>query len=76
MINIRDLSVRCGRCLNYQTLVAYEPRNGWNVYVFQCDADHCDAESSRTLLEIPAEIDEFAQRDPDCGGSCGSGCGR
>jgi len=74
MIHIRNLSVRCGHCMNYQTLVAYRARDGWNVYVYECDAEHCDAEVSRTLLEIPAELDEFAQRDPECGGSCGTAC--
>ena len=76
MLNIRDLSIRCGRCLNYQTLVAYRPRDTWNVYVYECDATTCDPEASRTLVEVPQALDEFAQTGPGCGGSCGFGPGR
>lgn len=70
MVNIRDISVRCGRCLNYQTLARYEAREGWNVYVYECEPACCDGEATRTLVEVPAEIDEFAARHPDCGGGC------
>ena len=70
MINIRDISVRCARCLNYQTLSAYATRPGWNVYTYECDAGTCDAETTRTIVEVPVEIDEFAQTHPDCGGGC------
>lgn len=71
MLNIRDLSIRCGHCMNYQTLAAYRPREGWNVYTFECESGTCDVETTRTLVEVPAEIDEFSRRHPDCGGGCG-----
>ena len=70
MINVRDLSVRCGRCLNFMTLSGYEPRAGWNAYTFECDAGSCDPSTSRTVIEVPAEIDEFARKHPDCAGGC------
>ncbi len=77
MINIRDLSIRCGSCMNYQVLAAYHPRDEWNVYVYECDSDSCDPERTRTLVEVPRAMDEFAQRHPDCGsGGSGCGCGR
>lgn len=71
MLDIRDLSVRCGKCMNYQTLSAYSRREDWNVYTYTCDAESCDPEATQTLLEVPAAIDLFAQRHPDCGGGCG-----
>jgi len=59
VINIRDLSVRCGQCMNYMTLSGYEPRDGWNAYTYECDSG-CDAALSRTVIEVPAALDEFA----------------
>jgi hypothetical protein len=75
VINIRDLSVRCGRCMNFMTLAAYAPREGWNAYTFECDTGGCDPAVSRAVVEVPVERDEFAQKHPDCGGSCGGSCG-
>ena len=72
MINLRDLSVRCGRCLNFMTLSGYEPRPGWNAYTFECDAGSCDPSASRTVIEVPVELDEFAQKHPGCEGGCGT----
>ena len=62
MINIRDLSIRCGRCMNFMTLTGYAPREGWNAYTYECDGGTCDAEASRTVVEVPVSLDEFAQR--------------
>ena len=62
MINIRDLSIRCGRCMNFMTLTAYAPREGWNAYTYECDTGTCDPEASRTVVEVPVPLDEFAQR--------------
>ena len=72
VINIRDLSIRCGQCKNYMTLVSYEPGDGRNAYTFECDAGGCDPGASRTLVEVPVTLDEFAQKHPDCGTSCGT----
>jgi hypothetical protein len=47
-VNIRNLSIRCGQCESYQTL----------------ENDVCDPEVTRTLVEVPRELDEFARRDP------------
>ena len=65
VINIRNLSIKCGHCETYQTLCAYRRRDDWNVYVYECENDVCDPELSRTLVEVPRELDEFARRDPD-----------
>jgi len=64
MINIRNLSIKCGRCQQYQTLCHYQPGEEWNVYTYECENDTCDRETTRTLVEVPVELDEFARRDP------------
>lgn len=65
MINIRNLSIRCGQCDTYQTLCGFARRDGWHVYTYECENDLCDPEVTRTLLELPVELDEFARRDPE-----------
>ena len=64
MINIRNLSIKCGRCNTYQTLTSFARREEWNVYTYECENEICDPGETRTLLEVPAELDEFARRDP------------
>jgi hypothetical protein len=65
MIDLRNLSIRCGHCDTYQTLSDYAQRGEWNVYTYECENDSCDPEVTRTFLEIPRELDEFARRDPE-----------
>ena len=64
-MNIRDISIKCGNCDTYQTLSTYSRREGWNVYAYECENDICDQAVTRTLVEVPEEIDEFARRDPE-----------
>ena len=64
MINIRDLSIKCGNCETYQTLVGFARRGEWDVYTFECENQRCDPAVTRTLVEVPHELDEFALRDP------------
>jgi hypothetical protein len=63
-IDIRNISVLCGHCNTYQTLTSFRRREGWNVYVYECENDICDPDRSRTLIEVPRELDVFARRDP------------
>ena len=63
-INIRNLSIKCGHCDAYQTLCGYERRKDWNVYTYECENEVCDPAMTRTLVEVPADLDEFARRDP------------
>lgn len=65
MINIRNLSVKCGHCGTYQTLCRFEAGDEWNVYVYECESQRCEAEITRTLVEVPVELDDFARRDPE-----------
>ena len=70
-INIRNLSIKCGQCNTYQTLAAFRPHEdeiagiAWNVYTYECENDVCDPDVTRTYLEVPAHLDEFANRDPN-----------
>jgi hypothetical protein len=64
-INIRNLSIKCGRCNSYQTLAHFERRGEWNVYTYECENGTCDPAMTRTLLEVPVALDEFANRDPN-----------
>ena len=63
-INIRNLSIRCGNCNGYQTLTGFARREEWNVYTYECENDTCEPAVTRTLLEVPRELDDFARRDP------------
>ena len=65
-VNIRNLSIKCGHCDTYQTLSHFHRRDDeWNVYTYECENDVCDPAVTRTLLEVPADLDEFANRDPN-----------
>lgn len=63
-INIRNISIKCGNCDTYQTLSAFARREDWNVYTYECENEICDAAVTRTLVEVPADLDDFARRDP------------
>lgn len=63
-INIRNISIKCGNCNTYQTLSAYDRREEWNVYTYECENATCDPAVTRTYIEVPAELDVFARRDP------------
>lgn len=64
-INIRNISIKCGNCNTYQTLSGYARREEWNVYTYECENDSCDPAVTRTYLEVPVDLDEFANRDPN-----------
>lgn len=64
MINIREISVKCGNCQTYQTLSGFARREEWNVYTYECENDRCEPAVTRTLLEVPRDLDSFAHRDP------------
>lgn len=64
-VNIRNFSVKCGHCDTYQTLCTFSRGEESNVYTYECENDVCDPEVTRTLIEVPVFIDEFANRDPN-----------
>jgi len=63
-VNIRNISIKCGNCNTYQTLSAYSRREDWNVYTYECENDICDPNVTRTIVEVPRDLDSFARRDP------------
>lgn len=63
-INIRDISIKCGHCGTYQTLCGFARSEDRNVYTYECENDVCDPAVTRTLVEVPSHLDEFARRDP------------
>ncbi len=63
-INIRNLSVKCGNCGSYQTLCGFARSEERNVYTYECEHTVCDPTVTRTLIEVPRQLDEFARRDP------------
>ncbi|PYQ56269.1 MAG: hypothetical protein DMF53_25970 [Acidobacteria bacterium] len=65
LVNIRNISIKCGNCNTYQTLSAFSRRDEWNVYTYECENDICDPKVTRTIVEVPREIDSFARRDPE-----------
>ncbi|HXU44995.1 MAG TPA: hypothetical protein VN783_05680 [Thermoanaerobaculia bacterium] len=64
-INIRNISIKCGNCNTYQTLSMFARAGEWNVYTYECENDTCDPNVTRTLVEVPHELDAFAHRDPN-----------
>lgn len=66
-VNIRNFSVKCGRCEQYQVIVAFEPDEDCNRYTYECEWPPCDEDRSlsRTFVEVPIDLDEFANRDPN-----------
>ena len=64
-INIRNISIKCGNCGTYQTLASFSRREEWNVYTYECENDTCDPAVTRTHVEVPRDLDEFANRDPE-----------
>jgi ribosomal protein S27E len=62
-INIRSISIKCGNCNTYQTLTAFARSGEMNVYTYECENQICDPTVTRTLVEVPRELDAFARRD-------------
>lgn len=63
-INIRNISIKCGNCGTYQTLCGFERTADRNIYTYECEETACDSTVTRTLVEVPGHLDEFARRDP------------
>ena len=64
-INIRNISIKCGNCNTYQTLLSFSRRDEWNVYPYECENGVCDHGVTRTIVEVPRDLDVFARRDPE-----------
>ena len=65
VIDIFMMSVKCGNCDTYQTIVKFRKGPEKNVYTYECEEGPCDPAATRTLVEVPHALDEFANRDPN-----------
>jgi ribosomal protein S27E len=62
VIDIFMMSVRCGNCDNYQTVVGFKKYPEKNVYTYECDNEICDPNVTRTIVEVPKELDNSTRR--------------
>jgi hypothetical protein len=62
VIDIFMMSVKCGNCDTYQTVVGFRKQADRNVYTYECENDTCDPNVTRTLIEVPRQLDNSTRR--------------
>ena len=62
VIDIFMMSVKCGNCDAYQTIVKFVRAGDKNVYTYECENDVCDPNVTRTIVEVPAHLDNSTRR--------------
>jgi len=65
VVDVFMMSVKCGNCDKYQTIVGFEKRGDHHVYTYECDWDAspgCDQNVTRTIVEVPKHVDNSARR--------------
>lgn len=62
VIDIFMMSVKCGFCDTYQTVVGFRKLPDKNVYTYECENDICDPNMTRTILEVPSHLDNSTKR--------------
>ena len=70
VIDIFMMSVKCGNCDKYQTVVDFKKAGEKNVYTYECDwdaspeceNDTCDPKVTRTIVEVPKHLDNSTRR--------------
>jgi hypothetical protein len=65
VVDVFMMSVKCGNCGKYQTIVSFEKRADDNVYTYECDWDaspDCDPNVTRTIVEVPKHLDNSTRR--------------
>jgi hypothetical protein len=65
VVDVFMMSVKCGNCEKYQTIVSFEKRGDLNVYKYECDWDaspDCDPNVTRTIVEVPQHVDNSTRR--------------
>lgn len=62
VIDIFMMSVKCGNCDSYQTVVGFKRLPEKNVYTYECENEICDPNVTRTILEVPKEFDNSTKR--------------
>ena len=62
VIDIFMMSVKCGNCETYQTVVGFKKMADKNVYTYECENDVCDPNVTRTIVEVPKHLDNSTRR--------------
>jgi hypothetical protein len=62
VVDIFLMSVKCGNCETYQTIVGFAKRPDKNVYTYECENETCDPNVTRTIIEVPKEVDNSTKR--------------
>jgi ribosomal protein S27E len=62
VIDIFMMSVKCGNCENYQTIVGFQKLPDKNVYTYECENEICDPNVTRTIVEVPKHLDNSTRR--------------
>ena len=62
VIDIFMMSVKCGNCDTYQTIVGFRKYTDKNVYTYECENDICDPNVTRTIVEVPRGLDNSTKR--------------
>ena len=62
VIDIFMMSVKCGNCDTYQTIVGFARHGDRNVYTYECENDVCDPNVTRTVIEVPRHLDNSTRR--------------
>lgn len=62
MIDIFMMSVKCGNCDKYQTIVGFRKLPEKNIYTYECENDVCDPNVTRTVIEVPKHLDNSTKR--------------
>jgi ribosomal protein S27E len=62
VIDIFMMSVKCGNCDTYQTVVGFRKLPEKNVYTYECENEICDPNVTRTIVEVPKELDNSTKR--------------
>jgi hypothetical protein len=62
VIDIFMMSIKCGNCDNYQTIVKFAKGPEKNTYIYECENDTCDPNVTRTIVEVPRHLDNSTKR--------------
>ncbi|HTD52531.1 MAG TPA: hypothetical protein VK780_05865 [Thermoanaerobaculia bacterium] len=62
VIDIFMMSIKCGNCDTYQTVVGFKKYPEKNVYTYECENDACDPNVTRTIVEVPRDVDNSTKR--------------
>jgi hypothetical protein len=62
VIDIFVMSIKCGNCETYQTVVGFKKYPEKNVYTYECENEICDPNVTRTIVEVPKEVDNSTKR--------------